>query len=330
MRRAFCTGPIILLAWLAGAGHAETPTDDAVQRQLSEAYATTILLADGEAIQLGLVNFNPNDVARLDNENFGTEESVTGREKLSLFSLPLELEVPAFSGEHDLQGGLRFSVLREVERGKLATSLQTEEDRFETRVYSAESLIRWRYRFAKSWRLDLGQALHLMRYENRTDFRNGDSRDRREGLDGRVTNYSNHAFVSRTTTGIVWLPKQSNGRSEYFSSLNYLAGDALHPDISEHNAEPEAWYWRNGVRAKLPVLAGSSTAKHVLLKLNRVNVGGDLRDPMGSAVYYEAGIGFVSGLEQDIPFLRNLGLFLNLNYGSDLRGGTLGLLYNVD
>ena len=315
---------------LASVTHAESVADDIIQRQLAEAYATTILLADGEAIQLGLVNFNPNDYARLEDDNLGTEESISGREKLSLLSVPLELEIPVSLIDHDVHGGLRFSMLREVERGKLATSIQPEEDRFETRVYSVEGNLRWRYHFTDTWSLDLGQALYLMRYENRTDFRNGDSRDLRPGLDGLITNHSSEAWVSRTTTGFAWTPDQEEARTEYFTTFNYLAGNSIRPDRSEHDAEPEAWYWRNGVRTKIPVFQDSDADKFVLLKLSRVNVGGDLPNPMGSSVFYEAGAGFVSSTNGRIPFVRNLGLFLNINYGSDLRGGTLGILYNVD
>ena len=331
MRSGLNTIAAVVLLWaVALPGQAASLAEKVIQRQLSEAYATTILLADGEAIQLGLVNFNPNDIAELDDDKLGTEESISGRERLSLLSVPLELEVPVSLYEHDVHAGLRFSMLREVERGKLATSLDPDEDRFETRVYSVEGHLRWRYHMTNNWSLDLGEALYLMRYENRTEFRNADSRDLRPGLDGLVTNYASNAWVSRTTTGLVWTSPQTDTHTEYFSTLNYLAGDTIDPAESEHNAEPEAWYWRNGVRAKVAVFGNNLASRFMLLKLSRVNVGGDLRNPMGSSVFYEAGVGFVSSTNGRIPFLRNLGLFLNLNYGSDLRGGTLGLLYNVD
>lgn len=324
-------GALVIALLLASlSAPAATEAEKAVRNFLSQAYVTTVLLTDGQAIQLGLVNFNPNDFAELDDDNLGNDDTVSGREKLAVFGLPIEFEVPAANAQYDIHAGVRLSLLREVETGRLIGSSDLQEDRFETRVFDLEGSVRLRYHWDDQWKLDLGQSLHLMRYENHTDFRNADSRALQSDLDGVVTNFSSEAWLSQTTLGGAWVPAWGASQTELFTTLDYLAGDAVLPAESEHNAEPEAWYWRQGIRSKLPVFAHSGAAKHVILSLSRVNVGGDLRHPMGSSMFFEAGVGFISSTNGRVPLVRNLGLFLNLNYGSNLRGGTLGILYNVD
>lgn len=309
---------------------AETLFEQAVQENLAEAYATTVLLTDGESIQLGLLNFNPNDYAELDDPDLGTADSVSGRETLSIFSLPLEYQVPVSLTRHVVHAGLRMSMLRRIENSRLVNTTTGPEDRVETRVYAVEGGVDWRYHWTDTWKLDLGQAFSLLRYENRTDFRNPDSRFLQPLLDGVVTNVSSESWLSHTTTGVAWLAPLEQATTEWFSSFTYLAGDSIQPSANAQDAETEAWYWRNGIRSKIPVFIHSDVSRHVILKLSRVNVGGHLREPMGSSVFYEAGVGFIVNTYGRIPWTHNLGLFLNLNYGSDLRGGTIGILYNVD
>ena len=61
------------------------------------------------------------------------------------------------------------------------------------------------------------------------------------------------------------------------------------------------------------------------------DLGGDLGDALGNHYYYEAGVGWLLDVRKiNIPFVDNVGIGINLNYGSVLRGGTLVLLFNED
>lgn len=308
----------------------DTDLEKSIQGMLSEAYATTILLTDGDTLQLGLVNFNPNDYVELDDEDLGTPESISGRERIQSLSLPLSFDIDLDVPRQSLQAGIRLAFLREVERGTLTGSTLPEQDKFDTRIYAVSGSVQWQYRFQEDWRMSVAETLHLMRYENITEYRNVESRQVQGELDGLVTNVSSEAWVSQSTLGVSYFPPRFDARTELYSSINYMAGDSLRPSRDALDAEPEAWFWRNGVISRIPVLHGGRGVQHVLLKLSRVNVGGDLRNPMGSSAFYELGAGFYSGVGENIPFVDSVGLILNLNYGSNLRGGTIGVLYNVD
>ncbi len=64
------------------------------------------------------------------------------------------------------------------------------------------------------------------------------------------------------------------------------------------------------------------------MQASRFDLGGDLEGPLGNHYYYEAGVGWLLDIHERIPFIDNIGIGINLNYGSLLRGGTLVLLFN--
>ena len=67
------------------------------------------------------------------------------------------------------------------------------------------------------------------------------------------------------------------------------------------------------------------------MQASRYDLGADLDGPLGNHCYYEAGVGWLLDVQKlNIPFVDNIGVGINLNYGSVLRGGTLVLLFNEE
>lgn len=334
--RAFCLHLCALLCATLCAGvltpaHASTPLERNIRDALSQNFVTANLLTSGDAVRFGFWNFDPNTYLDLDDGNLGSLEAQELRQHISTFSLPyhwnLALERDGKPTNDTLQLGVKAAYFATDRDTQLISSNSNETDNIKSQVTSVSfhsALIR---RFTPHWQLTGGLNLHASRYKNKTRFSTR-SRQIADATDGLLTNYSADAWLAEPHLKATYFVGGENAEVRIFSSFHYLAGQTFHTHRRAHEAKPEAWYWTNGVRWRHPYVTRVLPGQNVWMQAARYDLGGDLSEPLGNHYYYEAGVGWLLDIKRRIPFIDNIGIGINVNYGSVLRGGTLILLLN--
>lgn len=322
--------PLLGIALLASVHAHANEFEDAIQQSLEEVYSFTVLLTAGSNIQLGFLNFDPNELTGLDDDNLGNDAAIESRERLRLFTLPARYEFTLPDDRHKLAVGARLGYMSERQSGYIDSTATGERDLFESTSLIGSLGLDYQYLLSDHWQARAGIAGHLIRFENRTQFNTPESRALSDSLNGVLTNFHASAWLVEPTVGVGYNTVWRGVDTRFLSEIHYLSGGALRADADAHDVQPQAAYWRNGVQVLQPVFLAAARRQGMLYALSQVHVDGDLITPVGSGRYFELGVGWYIDTSDLNRWVSNLGLAANINYGSDFRGGTLSLLYNVE
>jgi len=318
----------IIVSFFAARAWAQSTSelDQYAQNSLAATFVTAALLANEDVIKLGIWNFDPSSFVSVASDEFGSEESTKLRQSITQISLPLSIDLaqPNSSYELSLVGGLAYlDVEQEV---ALVSPEQEQEDTIDQTIWSAALGLRLTHTGNEHWGTEISGNVIGMRYENYVKFRALESQIFAPYLDGLFTNYQANLLLLDPGVGGYYQSSLGSGSFQLFSLYRYLIGHSINAKIEAHSIMPEAWYWTNGVVYKKPIFADQTW----WFRLAKVSVGGDLNSELGSNHYYEAGVIWTIDLDKRFRVIDNVGFGLNFNYGSDLRGGTLLLVYNFD
>ena len=319
----------LLTVWwiLLGPQHARAQTlSQAARTALEQSMVMAILMTTGDNIQLGFMDFDPNELTGLDDDALGNDNSLTSRSELTMMSLPWHYTPMRYNQSLTLSGQIAF--LNEYNEVYL-TDTSGSSDIIDTTILDARLGASWRHRFDMAWSAIAGLNGHVLEYRNDTQFRSPDSRTVGSLTDGQLTNIRAHSWLLEPTLGMEYLSAWYGMQARFHSTWHYLDGGAIKPDNAALNVSPQAWYWSNGIRLLQPLFVGGGRRQNLMYSLSQINVGGQLEAPVGSNRYYEFGLGWFIDTSDLNKWVDNVGLSAVINYGSDLRGGTLVLLYNV-
>ncbi|OBT07976.1 hypothetical protein A9264_05780 [Vibrio sp. UCD-FRSSP16_10] len=305
--------------------------DEILKKILEQNFASAVLLSDSEAISFGFQNFNPNNFFT-DNDEIGSKESLELRKQITIYTIPYTLDlpdVPLTDGTNLTQKFTFVGSYLKTERDLSFSSDPNElEDTSKEEHFTFATQYSSKYPLTKHWGLNTGIGSNLMYYRNKYIYRNSISSDLRDRLDGYAFNTDAWALTLKPSIELNYIKPQNWGHWEGFSEMKYFYGygwgEANYGDVGN----PEGWYWINGLKGFYDIGQLGGYAQSVFTSIRRIDVGGDLKDPMGTTNYYEWSAGWL----MSVPFLKdyvdNIGLGLNLNYGSSLKGGTLVFLIN--
>ena len=317
--------------WLASpSAFADTALDKVIQEFLGRTFVTAALLSDDEVVKFGIWDFNPNDVVDLESEGFGSEESSRLRESLKQISVPFRWRISEEGSADAFSIAMKVAFLEYQEDLQLVPSDESRLDRSTEQVLSAGGGFGYTKRIDQHWELVLESYLTWMRYDSDVDFNTTQSRTIQPVFDGLLTNIETEFLMAEPAVGVNYNWARNSIRYQAFSKYHYLAGRYFSADIRAHEATAAAWYWSNGVGFKKPIVSDAGAHHALWFRLTRTDMGGDLDGVLGENHYYEAGIAWLVDAPKRIRLLDNVGLGINLNYGSELQGGTLILLYNVE
>lgn len=310
-----------------------TPLEQAVQSSFSGTFATAALLSDDDVIKFGVWDFNPNEYINTDNENLGSAESTELRQSLRQFNLPLRFRLseydPADRQPDRLSLIAKLAYLDVEREQRLVPSPESAEDEIYHQVASAGVGLGYLRSLDEHWDVTLKAYATWMRYHNEIDFNTTESRLLASFLDDLISNLDLDLMMLEPAAGIHYNWGSQATRYRLFTNVHYMKGNAINADIDAHKIKPEAWYWSNGFVLQKPLTEGWA-GHSVWFRISRTDMGGALEGAFESMHYYEAGVAWLMDTPDSWRFIRNLGVGVNLNYGSDLRGGTLIFLYNFD
>lgn len=324
-----CRATPLALATLIALPAAAADLDHTVQNFLSQAFTTSVLLTDGETMRFGFWDFDPNEFIELDDDNFGNAEATAKRQNITSASLPWSWTLDTPIPGDELQLYSRLSYLEVVRKGQIVASDSTLNDEIDHTVTSGTLGVNWRQPLDGALNLTLRQNFHWMHYDNETKYRSEQSRTVQPFLDGVLTNFSVNAVMAEPSAMLSYdLTSRRGTEWHLFTDYHYMLGDTYDTAITAHDANPEAWFWSNGARMKSPLISSLLRGQNVWFRAARVDMGADLDGALGNSHYYEAGVAWLLDTGDHIPLLDNIGIGLNFNYGSVLRGGSLVLMLN--
>ncbi|HFQ5293446.1 Solitary outer membrane autotransporter beta-barrel domain [Vibrio vulnificus] len=303
--------------------------NDLIQKELERNFATAIVLTDSDVFTVGFHDFDPNEWLNLDNEELGSADSVNLRKKIGVSTLPFEFalyEDPDSQIKHSLQG--RLSALGiEQDVSIVDTSVSDSHREYVLGAFLEYTNSR---QLSENWTFDASIGAHLMYYRSDYTYRSDALADYKSVIDGYLVNTDAWALVAEPNVQAKYLQMKPWGKWYYWSSAHYFYGQGWGEAHRGQVGNPEGWYWVNGVKMFYDFEKWGRAVQSVYTSFNRVDVGGDTSESLGTHHYYEASVGWLMTPPFKTQWVDNVGIGLSLNYGSALKGGSLVLFFNQD
>ncbi|TBW52524.1 hypothetical protein EZI54_15895 [Marinobacter halodurans] len=309
---------------------AATELERATRNVLSANYTLSILLTSGDAVRFGFWNFNPNDYFELDNDDFGSAESAQLRQSITTASLPFSWSRPIGDRGNTLTYTVKLAYIAQEQDARLVVSNDARKDKVYEQITSASAGAAWRHVVTRPITVTAGVLVHWMRYVNDTHYNSTASQSVQPKLDGILTNITVDAVIAEPTLTLTYDRPIMGADWSFFSDYHYMRGRTISTNEPAHQTDPEAWYWSNGVRIRNPIFSRFLPGQNIWFRAARIDVGGDIGEQLGNRYYYETGLAWLLEARGRIPFVDNVAIGVNFNYGSVLRGGSLILTFNED
>ena len=301
---------------------------DAFRKELDQRFATSVLLNDTDVFTFGINNFDPNEVFSLDNEDIGSNDSVSRRQNITSLSLPYTLEQPNYIEDNHQEITLRLSALRIENDVEYAATIKSD--------YQKESVVSGYVEFAnvsqlnEYWSFHSGIGNHISYYRNDFEYRSSLLEPIQDQLDGLYYNTDAWAYIIEPKIKLTFEDKNHWGRYKLSTSWHYFNGvgwgEANNGDIGN----PEGWYIANEAKIFYDLVRWDKNITSMYSSIRRIDIGGDTVESMGTTSYYEGSVGWLLNPNLFNEWVDNVGIGFTINYGSSLKGGSLVVFFNQD
>lgn len=295
-------------------------------KSFEEVFAISTVMSDSNALTFGIANFDLSYIVDSDNPNWGDQETLDLKKSIDILVVPYTWLLD------DLQNGGSQSVTLRA----FYLEVQRENQYFQgvsnfekERVVGGYAQYQQQYALTDNWYGQAGFGLHLMHYENQFNYGEGFPVELQQRLDGNVFNTTAVALIAEPHLNIGYQKQQGWGRWTLHNSNHYIYGQGIGGkanNVSDIN--PQGWRIINGLELRVDVPNMWGVSDFIAVDFKRIDIGGDMHRISNNGHYYETSIGWVIDTNNKIPLLDNVGIGLNINYGSSISGGTLVLYYN--
>lgn len=293
---------------------------------LEQAFAISSVMSDSDALTFGIADFELKYIVDSDDPNWGNDKSVDFKKSIDIVVLPYTWHLENIESDRSHSINMRvfhIEVARDTEPLQGFTNFETEK------VYGGFVQYSQRYQLTDNWYSGLSLGGHLMYYRNEYNYSAGFPPELIAILDGQVFNTSATVLMLEPAAKFGYQHPESWGQWTLHSSNHYLYGQGVGGSAKNiASVNPEGWRSTNGVELKFDVPNLWGIADHIALGFKRIDVGGDMSAVAPDGSYYEASIGWIIDTKNKIPFLDNVGIGLNINYGSSISGSTIVFYYN--
>lgn len=305
-------------------------TDYSAANRFEKIFSATVVLTDSNAITFGITDFDPNEFISVPGGgDLEHPNSVELRKQITVYSFPYTYEFPDNDEEWSQSITGRVAYLRVDQTTKFFEAQGLTPDENKDEVFAAYLEYTQEHSLSKGWSFAYGIGNHLMHYDNTYTYRNQISEELKPRLDGTFLNTSANVFIMEPTLKFIYKESTDWGEWRFDNSYHYFYGQGFggSSDKSE-DANPEGWRLINMLQMTYQLTEQNIYAQSLFLRGKRVDVGGDITSSFGTHHYLEASIGWLLNTTDKLPFLDNVGIGFNFNYGSALRGGSIVLFYN--
>ncbi|EJM7155086.1 hypothetical protein CGH81_16135 [Vibrio parahaemolyticus] len=319
---------IATLSLLSTASQAET-LNDLIVKEFEYNFALSVVLTDTDVFTFGFHDFNPNQYFNLSNEDIGTADSLDLRKEIKEFTLPYSFDLAENETEkltYRFNG--RFYLL-----GIDQDVYFNEEpipDRSKEQFIGGYNEFEVEKQLTEHFSLSGALGAHLIHYKTDYTYRSDAITALQPILDGALINTSAWALLGQLNAKLKYLEQESWGKWYLWTSPHYFYGTGWGEANNGNVGKPEGWYWVNGVKVFYDVAHIGTTVQSFYTSFSRIDIGGDTSDPLNTTNYYEGSIGWLMTPPFESDWIDNIGIGLTINYGSDLKGGSLVLFFNQD
>ncbi|MGF1761946.1 Solitary outer membrane autotransporter beta-barrel domain [Aliivibrio kagoshimensis] len=318
----------LLLMLLASSAYSEQ-NFSAINR-FEKIFAATVVLTDSSAITFGITDFDPSEFVSLPGDgDIEHPDSVELRKKITVYSFPYTYEFPDDNDDWSQSITGRIAYLRVDQTTEFFEAQGLTPDQNKDEVVAAYFEYAQEHRLSKGWSFGYGVGNHLMYYANTYSYRNQISEELKPRLDGTFLNTSTNTYLIEPTIKFIYREPTDWGEWRFDNHYYYFYGQGFggSSEVSKE-ANPEGWRLINMLQMTYQLTGENAFAQSLFLRGKRVDVGGDITSSFGTHHYLEASIGWLLNTTNKLPFLDNVGIGFNFNYGSALRGGSIVLFYN--
>lgn len=306
----------------SGQAEAALNVKKAARDLLESRFATSIILTDSDAIEFGIKSFDPNGVFHTQNDDLGNQRALENRKEKSVYALPLTYHF-------DIEGSQNRSVLMlkafAIDTEEQVSLINDSQPKDTIKELTLGGSVGYGYEmpFAGGFTFTPSVTSHLIYYKNTYDARSPFSELFEQTFDGLLLNTSAWAHIIEPSLTLNYELPTSWGKWHFGSDWNYFYGYTW--GEAEDAGNPKGGYVTNQATAYFDVLDKKST---LFVGVKRIDMSDELVSEFGDNYYYEASAGWLFNNPTKWDWVDNIGLGVNFNYGSNLKGGSIVLYYN--
>ncbi|MEZ9070198.1 Solitary outer membrane autotransporter beta-barrel domain [Vibrio splendidus] len=301
---------------------------DLFRKDLEQTFATSVLLNDTDVFTFGINNFDPNKVFRLDNEDIGSNDSVSRRKDIASISIPYTFELPEYIEDNHQEITLRLSALRIEKDVSYASTTKSD--------FQKESVVSGYVEFAnvsqlnEYWSFSSAIGNHISYYRNDFEYRSSLLEPIKGQLDGVYLNTDAWAYIIEPKIKLTFEDKSDWGKYKLSTSWHYFNGLGWGEANYGNIGHPEGWYVANEAKLFYDLISWDKNITSMYSSIRRIDIGGDTVASMGTSSYYEGSVGWLLNPNLFNDWVDNVGIGFTINYGSSLKGGSLVIFFNQD
>jgi hypothetical protein len=167
-----------------------------------------------------------------------------------------------------------------------------------------------------------------MHYKNKHTYNGDFTNSLKPFVDGVFFNTTANAAIIEPNAKLTYTQKTDWGKWQLASDLNYFVGKVYSGSASSVGAIPDGWRINNGVKLHFDLNSNSLHAESIYMNFKRIDMHGDMTDPLQTDHYYEMGVGILLDIHKLTNLADNIGIGLNINKGTSLSGGSIVIYFN--
>ncbi len=287
---------------------------DAYTRLFEQKFATAVLLSKEETLSLGFVNYEIKNLGM-------TDQSLAYRNSLAIFSIPYNYKF--HESDHDDRLHFLLSYVSQDQNFQFNDGYKKYGiDKFYN-LYGGYSRS-WRLR--EGWKFDAEGGSIAMHYDNKYSM--PPSITFMNNLDGTRYNLKAGSVLLKGRVAFMYADLHYWGKWTFKSNYEYFYGWTVSGADALRDVTPHAWQIANTIKLELNIHRSRFHAESLFFKMQRVDIDGDVVNSFGTENYYEVGSGVLLNTKKMTSLIDNLGIGVNVNIGSSLRGVSLVFYFN--
>ena len=293
-----------------------------------QTFATAIVLSDNDAISIGIANFNPDTLLNPNENDLSEDDSIALRNELDIYNLPYTFVLDKQNEEWSDKVMLRLTYIKQESNNEFLGDIREVPDSNIDKIYSLYSAYSHYIPVANKLKLRLRLGAYIMHYKNKHHYNSAFSNNLKPFVDGVIYNTIAIAAIIEPNAKLTYTQETNWGKWQLASDLNYFVGKVYSGSKSSIGAVPDGWRINNGVKLHFDLNSSALHAESIYLNFKRIDMHGDMTDPLQTNHYYEMGVGLLLDTHKFTNLAKNIGIGLNINKGTSLSGGSIVIYFN--
>ncbi|MGR5154189.1 Solitary outer membrane autotransporter beta-barrel domain [Photobacterium swingsii] len=299
---------------------------DAFREDFEHTFAGSVILFDQDAITLGIHELNlSQSIGQF--KQVSNSETVENRKGLSIISLPYTIKTWQGEGYSRTLHG-RFSWMSDKQKIDLTDVPEQDEER--QQIFEAYLGIDHSYSISERISLTAGLAGHLMYLKNDFAYRSGKLDGLKPIIDGQLVNTTAWSAMIEPSIELKYAQQQKWGSWYLWSAAHYVYGTSWGEANNGDLGNPETAYWVNGAKSFYELGKVLDHQSQWYVSFQRIDISDGISQAINANYYYKATTGWLISEPIQFDWVKNVGVGVNLNYGSALKGISLVLFINQD